>query len=106
MMLACIGGILISIFLTLRISYRQVIAAVQSKLPTAASMRESVVAIARESTASITQKPSQVAQKSQNDRKKELDHELELARAARQKESSEMEDGAAPLIGKLLSSLK
>jgi hypothetical protein len=106
MVLACIGGVLISIFLMLRISYRQVIAAVQSKLPTAASMRESVAAIARESTSSTAPKTSQVTQKSQNDRKKELDYELEQARAARQKESAEMADGAGPIIGKLLSTLK
>jgi DNA segregation ATPase FtsK/SpoIIIE-like protein len=101
MILACIGGVLISVFLMLRISYRQVIAAVQSKLPTAASVRESMTAIARDIP---TTRALKWVQKSQNDRTKELDHELELARAARQKESDTSVD--EPLIGKLLSSLK
>lgn len=42
MLLACIGGLLISLYLTLRISYRKVIAAVHAKLPSVSSVKETV----------------------------------------------------------------
>ena len=96
MIIAMTGGFLISVFLMLRISYRQVIAAVQSTLPSGQSMRDAVTSAVRDS--SSTKSPSlKTSAVSASARKKELDHELELARAARALEA-QSEDSAPSVV--------
>lgn len=51
MILAFVGGLLISLYLTLRISYRKVFAAVHSKLPSVGSMRGTMGTIKEELSA-------------------------------------------------------
>ena len=99
MVIALIGGLLISVFLMLRISYRQVLAAVQSSLPSGQSVRDAMVSVVRESPP-----PSPAKSTSAATRKKELDHELELARAARSLEA-QREDSAPSVVKGLMERL-
>ncbi len=81
MILAFLGGFLVSLYLMLRISYRQVLAAVHSKLPSAQSMKETVSSFRREVQESSPKNDSKLEA-----RKRELEEERERIQKLREAE--------------------
>lgn len=96
MIVICIGVFLLSLFLMLRISYRHLLAAVHSTLPTVASFKDTVAGIKHEivspKTAPNNSGRSSVSSNAALEaRKKELERELEIARKEREQERKEQE---------------